>query len=178
MENPEADKPQSVKKAITNVMAFLLSALLMLIQSGQAVQAGQQADAEISASPRTAAQQVYFSLADQHGFPNPEPLTNFDCSDKIYIVVELADYPPGRHELSIRWIDPADTLREHTQYPFHVRERTTRLWAWLSLGRAQGAGMLQWMNPAAGLEEFIGPWTTEVRVDNKKIAEPEFIVSC
>ena len=159
-------------------MAFLFTATLLSILSGTAARAGQQADTELPASAPKAAQQVYFTLADQHGFPKAESLTNFDCSDKIYIVVELSDYPPGRHELSIRWIDPADTLREQTQYPFHVREPTTRLWAWLSLGRAQGAGMLQWLNPAAGLVEFIGPWTTEVRIDNRKIAGPEFIVTC
>ncbi|NND00152.1 MAG: hypothetical protein HKN85_08220 [Gammaproteobacteria bacterium] len=121
---------------------------------------------------------IYFSLADQHGFPLTTPAEIFDCSDKIYTVVDLSRYPLGKHELSILWIDPADSSREHTQYAFHVRENETRLWAWLSLSRAQGAAMLQWLNPAAGLEEFIGPWTVEVRIDNRKIASKNFEVSC
>lgn len=162
-----------VIKAITFVMVFLLQIEL--------------AYSEIEASKTITkpvltkqSHNVYFSLADEHGFPKKEPTNEFDCTDKIYTVLELTNYPVARYELSILWVDPAGTSREHTQYPFNVRDinKTTRLWAWLSLSRATGAGLLQWMDPSAGLEEFIGPWTVEVRINNKKIEIKNFDVSC
>ena len=132
-----------------------------------------------SAAPtRSLASNVFLTLVNEHGIPSNEVLTDFDCNDKIYSVVELENYKKGRHELSVQWIDPNDTTRENTQYPFHVLEDEVKLWAWLSLSRARGAGMLQWLNPAAGLEEFIGPWKIEVRIDGNKIATKSFEVSC
>lgn len=160
-------------KAITVVMAFLLIALSN-VNAADAT-AGKAAEDVQSEQP---SKHIYFSLADELGFPIPEGRDAFDCTDKIYTVVELENFPMGRHELSILWIDPAETSREHTKYAFHVRQKETRLWAWLRLSRATGAGMLQWLNPAAGLEEFIGPWTVEIRIDNKKIATEKFQVSC
>ena len=121
---------------------------------------------------------IYFSLANRHNAPSKEARDIFDCTDKIFTVVELDDYQRGRHQLSVRWIDPADQTREKTEYPFTISSDQTRLWAWLSLSRARGAGMLQWINPAAGLEEFIGPWQVEVRIDNKLIGKGQFEVSC
>jgi len=123
---------------------------------------------------------ILFSLGDKHGFPQKEPKSEFDCLDKIYATVELSDYDLGKHHFAIVWTDPTGDDRERTEYDFHVRDNNqpTRLWSWLSLRRADGAGMLQWLNPAAGLEEFVGPWTIEVRINNKKIDSGSFEVSC
>lgn len=121
---------------------------------------------------------VYFSLADEYGRPTGDRKSQFDCNDKIYTVVELEDISRGRHDTAVRWIDPSDTTREHTRYPFNVQQKPTRIWAWLSLSRATGAGMLQWVNPAAGLEEFIGPWSIEVRIDGKLLSSQSFEVNC
>lgn len=121
---------------------------------------------------------VYYALADEFNAPLKEAITDFDCTDKIFTVIELNDYPKGKYQLSVRWLDPTDGQREHTKYEFHINQKEVRLWAWLSLSRAQGAGMLTWINPAAGLEEFVGPWTVEVRVDDKKISDGTFEVSC
>lgn len=129
-------------------------------------------------APATKTHTTYFSLSDQHGFPLTEEKTNFDCEDKIYTVVTLNTYPKGRHDLSVRWKDPSGETRETTNYPFYIRENETRLWAWLSLRRATGASLLQWINPAAGLEEFVGPWTVDVHIDNKKIDSKQFEVLC
>lgn len=157
----------NIKKATAIAVAFLLLHLPLSIAL---------AGTESLAKQKTS--RVHVTLANEVGIPLEEAMDDFDCSDKIYAVVELNDYPKGRHELSVLWIDPASTSRENTQYPFHVINQNTKLWAWLSLSRARGAGMLQWLNPAAGLEEFIGPWTIQVRIDNKKISELKFEVSC
>lgn len=123
-------------------------------------------------------QLVYLALSDEFGVPQHEPLEIFNCTDKVYSVVELHDYPRDRYQLSVRWFDPAGTVREHTRYDFTVREPSTRLWAWLSLSRGFGGGMLQFINPAAGLEDFIGIWKIEVNINGKNIGDGSFEVSC
>ena len=123
---------------------------------------------------------VYFTLGDEHNAPKKQDESQeiFDCSDKIYTVVELTGFPKGKHQISVLWSDPAQTVREHTKYDFRVREEDTRLWAWLSLSRGTGAGMLQWINPAAGMEDFIGIWEIEVKIDGKTLQKENFEVSC
>ena len=123
---------------------------------------------------------LFFSLSDRHGFPVGEQLTNFDCSDKIYAVTELSNFKgEDKHGIEFRWIDPHGETRERTRYDFFMRsEPTTKLWAWLELSRAKGAGMIQWLNPAAGLEEFIGEWKLELLLDGKTINNDHFEVNC
>ena len=133
------------------------------------------AKAESEPSPST---KIYLALADEHERPLAFEKKSFDCTEKIFAVAELKHFPKGKHEFSVRWIDPADTVREHTRYPFHVHNEDTRLWSWLSLRRGAGAGMLQWLDPSAGLEEFIGPWTVEVHIDGKQLASLTMEVNC
>ena len=180
------------QKAITPVMAFLLFSAQAVLFSTQAVLFSAQAVLLFSAqaapsyaegsneepSANKTSHHVYFSVANEHGFPLKEERKNFDCEDKIHTVIELSNFKPGKHSLSVVWTDPSSTDRERTEYDFHVREQNTRLWTWLTLSRANGAGMLQWINPAAGLEEFIGPWKVVVRIDNKEIETKKFEVSC
>lgn len=121
---------------------------------------------------------IYLSDADEHGFPKKAEKEVFECTEKIYSVLELSDYPVGTYQLSVAWIDPALDVRERTEYEFRVRESETRLWAWLTLSRATGASLLQWINPAAGLEEFVGGWKIEVSVNDQKLASSDFQVVC
>ena len=131
------------------------------------------------ASGQTANGKVYYALADETNAPQREGLSEFDCTDKIYTVLELENFAVGKHQFSVHWIDPAGQLREHTQYPFNIQNSTEhRLWAWLLLSRARGAGMLTFVNPAAGLEEFIGEWKIQVRVDDKLLDTGKFDVIC
>ncbi len=155
-------------KAITCVMAFLMP--------GGGVFADQHKDD--NSAQTNPSHNVYLSLANEFGAPTTEKLEHFDCSDKIYVVAELSHYPVGEHQLSVKWIDPNQTTRETTNYPFFVRQSSTRIWAWLSLSRGAGAGILQWIDPAAGLEEFIGEWKGDLRINGKQIAENRFEVNC
>lgn len=133
----------------------------------------------IDASEQQQVSRVYFSLEDKATAPSRDAVSQFDCTDKIYTVLELQGYPLGRYALSVKWVDPAGEQREHTQYPFNIHNKDEhRLWAWLSLSRARGAGMLTFINPAAGLEEFIGEWEIEVRLDGKLIDSKNFDVIC
>ena len=155
-----------LKKAIYKMMAFLIIASALVLGSA------------IAAEPGKVSSNIYFALGDQYDFPSKKERSHFDCSDKIFTVVELNNLPKTKYDLAIVWRDPSDTERERTEYPFKVNQDQTRLWSWLSLSASQGAAMVQWINPAAGLEEFVGPWSVEIRINNKKIATKHFEVVC
>lgn len=153
------------RKAIILAMAFLYSFDLLVSVS-------------IATEQEKPQSKVYFSLGDQYEYPLTDDRTSFGCSDKIFTVIELSYLPKSTYDLAIVWIDPSNTERERTEYPFDVVTDQTRLWSWLRLSPAKGAAMIQWINPAAGLEEFVGPWTVEVRINNQKIASKNFEVIC
>lgn len=157
-------------KAIAVSMALFVAPLLFL-SSNQAAASNE------SEKPNAT---LRFSLSDnKHGFPSDEAKENFDCTDKIYAVTELQGFDKGKYTVEFRWLDPEGGTRERTQYDFFVRDQpTTKLWAWLVLHRAKGASMVQWINPAAGLEEFIGQWRLELLINGKELKQGEFEVSC
>lgn len=132
----------------------------------------------VAAEKKKASSKVYFTLGDQHEFPLKEERKYFSCSDRIFTVVELERLPKTTYDLAIVWKDPSNKERERTEYPFTVNREETKLWSWLSLSPSKGAAMIQWINPAAGLEEFVGPWTVEVIINNKKISTKSFEVVC
>ena len=166
----------SRKATIRLLVAFLsvLSCTLFVLSSNLALASRSTEQNEIPEQSH----KVYLSDADEHGFPKKDEKEVFECTEKIYSVLELSDYPVGTYQLSVAWIDPALDVRERTEYEFRVRESETRLWAWLTLSRATGASLLQWINPAAGLEEFVGGWKIEVSVNDQKLASSDFQVVC
>jgi len=92
--------------------------------------------------------------------------TSFGCEDKIYTIIEFKDHPPKLHQIQIEWKDPHGEVRERNDFPYFVSGNVAHAWSSLSLHRSVGAGMLQWINPAAGMEEFIGDWTVSVKVSD------------
>ncbi|MFT6100569.1 MAG: hypothetical protein ACJAYF_003127 [Arenicella sp.] len=153
------------RRAIVSAMVFLSVFITSVTPSS-------------AAEKNKASSKVYFALGDQHQFPLTEERSSFGCSDKIFTVVELSHLPKTKYDLAIVWIDPSNTERERTVYPFTVVADETRLWSWLSLSPSAGAAMIQWINPAAGLEEFVGPWTVEIRINDRKITSKSFEVIC
>lgn len=104
--------------------------------------------------------------------------TNFDCDQKIFAVILLKNYPEKTHNITINWIDPYEKQRESTEIPTYVSKNTVYTWSSLSLHRDATAGMLQWVNPAAGMEEFIGEWRVNVVIDGKLVEYKKFTVVC
>jgi len=164
------------KRVVTSVTALLLLLLATATLSRPVFASDDTIELPKSELPKS--HHLYFSLANEHGSPTTKEKKSFECEDKIYAVIELTNFKLGKHKLSMVWTDPHGTDRERTEYDFHVREQNTRLWSWLSLSRGRGGAMFQWINPAAGLEDFVGPWTVTVRVNNKKIQKEQFEVSC
>lgn len=164
-----------IKRAVMYMMAFLLFSTFTALAEESAVTevAGSTLEPALEKSHK-----VYFSLTDEFGGPQKEAKERFDCSDQIYTVAELSNYPKGEYQLTVIWNDPNDSVREKTSYPFNVNNTETRIWAWLTLSRATGAGLIQWIDPAAGLESFIGIWNIEVLINGKRISKQTFDVSC
>lgn len=164
------------KQKTTAKVVFCFLCLAFALPQSAVITANQEFDNPLPSEESAAT--AYLANGDEFDRPHKEPDTSFGCEDKIFAVAELENYAKGKYEFSVRWIDPAGITREHTRYPFHINNPKTRLWSWLSLRRGAGAGMLQWLDPAAGLEEFIGPWEIKVEVNDKSIANLHMEVNC
>ena len=113
--------------------------------------------------------------------PRSKAQTDFECSDTIYIVIEVTDpvqQETSEHVLIVDWFNPADHIQEKTRIEFKSYGRGTRIWAWLRLSGSSGASIGQMFDPSFGMEEFIGKWHAEIRVDDEKIATHHFDVLC
>jgi len=158
---------QSFKKATVVLVAFLCSLSL-----------ASKANTKASDAKKPVSSKIYFALGNEYELPLKEERNYFSCSDKIFTVIELNNLPRTQYDLTIVWKDPSNNERERTEHPFTVARDETRLWSWLSLSPSEGAAMIQWVNPAAGLEEFVGPWTVDILINNRKISSKSFEVIC
>lgn len=122
--------------------------------------------------------EVRTALGDQSGEPEFRFQGTFACTDNVFVVIDILDYPPGMHQLGVRWTDPSGTQREFTRHEFRVVGKEEQIWAWIKLSRAPGAGMLRWLDSSAGMEEFIGQWKVRVELDEQHVGELEFEVIC
>jgi hypothetical protein len=123
---------------------------------------------------------VYLTASENADVPLNEPAETFSCSDKIFAVVEV-NQPggeTGNHTLEAIWRNPSGEDQEVTRYQFQVTNGYARVWVWLKLHRSGEAAIVQFMNPSAGMEEFIGMWELHVRVDDQRVAKKSFEVIC
>ena len=122
-------------------------------------------------------QQVLF-LSSTFTEEASEESTQFNCEDQIFLIIKFINNPPKLHQIQAIWKDPTDQEREHNSFPFFVSEKSPTAWVSLKLHRSVGAGMLQWINPAAGMEEFIGNWTVDVKIGSLLKETLKFEVLC
>ena len=101
----------------------------------------------------------------------------FDCTDRIYLVVEALNLAQKEHKLTVKWLNPVGDQQEKTDYNFDAVP-FTRIWAWLQLNGPPGAVIGQVFDPTFGMEEFIGEWIAHVAVDKKTIKKLKFVVVC
>ena len=121
---------------------------------------------------------IFLTASEQEGVPLNEPATEFSCSDKIYAVIELTGLPRDTHKLEAIWRDPHGKDREHTEYEFIVNNDKERIWVWLKLHRSSEAALVSFMNPSAGMDEFIGEWELTLAINDKLIDKRSFSVLC
>ena len=121
---------------------------------------------------------IYLTASEKEGVPLAQPATQFGCTDKIYAVIEIDGLSRDKHKLDAIWRDPRGKDREHTEYEFMVHNSTERIWVWLKLHRPMEAAIVAFMNPSAGMDEFIGEWELHLAIDNKQIDKRSFSVLC
>lgn len=113
-------------------------------------------------------------IADQ---PTNKPVSNFDCADRIYLVIEATGLSQGKHELEVKWFNPVGEQQEITRYEFDGYP-FSRVWAWLQLNGPPGAVIGQVFDPSFGMENFIGEWRAEAAVSKNKMDITKFNVLC
>lgn len=123
---------------------------------------------------------VYLTNKEENGVPLDKPAEQFSCNDKIYGVLEInrPGAGDGNHTLYATWRNPAGEDQEHTKYPFQLIGGSARLWVWLKLHRSTEAAVVQFLNPSAGMDEFIGKWEIQLYIDGKLISKRQFDVLC
>lgn len=121
---------------------------------------------------------IYLTKEVKDGVPLNKPREEFSCSDKIYAVLELNGLAKGRYHLEAIWRGPRGKDQEHTEYPFTAVRQKERVWVWLKLHRSPEAALVQFANPSAGMDEFIGKWKIRLLLNGKPVASKEFSVLC
>jgi hypothetical protein len=150
------------------VAQFLLSVLLL----GSGVMAG----------AATSAHRLYFAreATEAEGLPGSKAEDRFYCDGKIYAVLDLTQFPAGRHQLQVLWYDPHGKRREFTEYEFLATRPRERVWAWLKLHRPSGSALdrMVFLDNGSGMEEFVGQWTVKVFIDGDPLEKASFSVYC
>jgi hypothetical protein len=121
---------------------------------------------------------VYLTAVESEGVPTGEPATQFSCSDKIFAVIELSGLSRDKHKLNAVWRDPQGKDREFTEYEFRSNNDRERIWVWLKLHRPAEAALVSFINPSAGMDEFIGEWELRLAIDNIPFDTKHFSVLC
>ena len=121
---------------------------------------------------------VYLTATESDGIPVQQPATEFSCSDKIFAVIELSGLSKQKHKLDAIWRDPQGKDREFTEYEFQAHDDNERIWVWLKLHRPAEAALVSFINPSAGMDEFIGQWELRLAIDNKPFETKSFNVLC
>jgi hypothetical protein len=122
---------------------------------------------------------IYLTNKVENDQPGMDDQSNpvFDCTDRIYLVVEALNLSQEKHKLSVKWLNPVGKQQEKTDYEFDAVP-FTRIWAWLQLNGPPGAVIGQVFDPTFGMEEFIGEWSAHVAVDQKTVEKLNFVVVC
>ncbi len=104
----------------------------------------------------------------------------FDCSDRIYVVVEASGLSAEEHEMTVRWINPVGEQEERTDYTFlsGSHEPIEPIWAWLQLDGGPGSAIGRMFDSSFGMEDFIGEWEARIYIDGEPMAAPRFNVLC
>ena len=121
---------------------------------------------------------VHFTAIAEDGVPAHADQREFDCGDIIHAVLHARHLDGPEHLLEADWTDPLGTVRERTRQRFRAIDNSAYVWLWLRLHRPSGSALLQAFDPGAGMGEFMGEWTVDMRLDGRRIAREKFTVYC
>lgn len=125
---------------------------------------------------------IYFTrMASGAGVPGTKAAKVFDCSDKIYIVIEAVHLKPGDRHIEVLWYRPDGRRQEDTN--FTVRPKSgvkDRFWAWLALHRPADGVVVRVLlqDRSFGMEDFVGRWTAKVYINGNLLGKETFKLYC
>jgi len=122
--------------------------------------------------------QLSFSSQQTNGIPILTAQEHFDCSSQIYSIINASNLADKPVEATVVWRNPAGEVQEQTPISLYPVEGKALGWAWLKLHKASGAALLSFIDSSIGMDEFIGDWDIELRIDNKRVASGSFNVLC
>ena len=102
-----------------------------------------------------------------------EGLRTFSPGGKIYARVQLQKVTPGKHTVSFYWINPRGGVEEIYDQDFSPRGGSYHCWSWLKL---KGADWFPVSIGSFGPAGFRGHWGVRVYLDEKMLAQREFVV--
>lgn len=121
---------------------------------------------------------TYITTIVEDGEPvRGDRIEPFDCSDRIYVVIEASGLSADEHEMTVRWINPVGEQQERTDYTF-LSGSHARIWAWLELNGGTGSAIGRMFDASFGMEDFIGEWEARAYIDGEPVAAPQFNVLC
>ena len=161
--------PHIPRRSVTTIVSAWLTGLVLLIGS-LSTMANNNSQAEPNYS-------IYLTNKTKNDQPVLDKVTVFDCSDRVYVVVEVFNLSTEMHKLEVNWINPQGERQERTRFEFKGGA-FSRSWAWLQLHGSTGAAIGQIFDPSFGMENFIGNWTAEVLINKKPIQKVQFQVLC
>ncbi len=119
-----------------------------------------------------------FSSQQTNGIPIKTQQERFDCSSQIYSIINASNLADEPVEATVIWRNPAGEIQEQTPVSLFPVEGKAFGWAWLKLHKATGAALLSFIDDSIGMDEFIGDWDIELRIDSQKVASGTFNVLC
>lgn len=148
----------------------------VLIQLAAAVSANQPSTDQAT-SAQEDSEKVYVAGEAKKGFPDSSPKSSFDCTERIYAVMESDQVADGRHKFHVLFFDPDGKERERVEYDF-IAQGDVRIWGWLRLHRGTGGTLMSVFDASAGMEDMIGDWTAKFHIDGEFLEEQTFEVLC
>jgi hypothetical protein len=103
---------------------------------------------------------------------------SFDCSERIWGVVRVNGLPTGDNRLVIHWVSPHEERFLARPITKRVRDSNADVYISAFLELENSLNLVSFMDPAAGLEPYIGEWNAELFSNGVRVDGAPFNVIC
>jgi len=157
-----------------NLMMFVVCCVLIWISAA--------AQAEELPSTRSIEVDAAFGLSTRNHLDGKVELQGisdaFSCTDRIWGVFEIQNIPGGTSEFVSHWHGPSGDVVKSKK--IRTRISNTKNWFHLSsfVEMNSDAFLMNFLDPSAGFEKFIGTWNVEILRNGEAIGSGRFEVLC
>jgi hypothetical protein len=180
MLEPRVSRISGPNAFLTLTLRALSILSFAVLASGLGLACSASADAAADAKASAPAR-IYFTHGESSaGVPNADAEESFDCSQKIYAVVEAKGLQKGKRRIQVLWYNPRGRKQEHTDFEAYATGNQDRFWAWLVLHRPDSGivDRVLLQDRTSGMEDFLGTWTVKAYVDGLLVGKGSFKVFC